>query len=35
MGLPHLQIRSTSQGYIHKYEDLKKENIQLQCQHIF
>jgi hypothetical protein len=26
-GKPHLKIVSTSQGYIHKYEYLKRENM--------
>ena len=25
MGMPHLKIISTSQGHIHKYEDLKRK----------
>jgi len=31
----NLKIINASQGYIHKYENLKKEIIQLQCQHLF
>jgi hypothetical protein len=34
-GMPHLIIIITSQGHFHKYEDPKKENIQMQCQNIF
>jgi len=32
--MSHLKITNTSQGYIHKHENLKKDATQLQCQHL-
>jgi hypothetical protein len=34
-GMSLLKILSASQGHSHKYEDLKKGNIQLQFQLLF
>jgi len=33
-GMSHLKIINTSEGYIRKYENLKKETIQLQSQNL-